>query len=79
MKAILDTIKQFFSEALKHLDWKKLLYDGMKANILPAFKKAAADTTTKIDDVMVQGLEHFVEAYLKPPAPPAPTPPAPSP
>ncbi len=79
MKAILDSIKQFFSEALKELDWKKLLYEGIKNNIIPAMRKSATLTTTKIDDVMVDGLEHFCEAYLKPAAPVPLAPPTPSP
>lgn len=75
MQAILDAIKKFFADAVSHMDWKKMLYDGVKGNVIPALRKAAKDNQTSIDDVMVDGLEHLVDAYLKPDAP-APVPPA---
>ena len=71
MSAIFDVLKEIFKDALAGMDLKALLYDGLKNHILPSVKAAVAKSDNKIDDVMYQGLEHMVDAYLKP-TPPTP-------
>jgi len=66
MKPILKALGEALLLVLKEIDWKPIVYKGLKDSLLPLLKKKVADTESKWDDVAVSGLERIVELFLKP-------------
>lgn len=69
MKEIFKNLGIFFWDVLKRLDWKSVLYKTLKGTVLPLIQKKVDDTTSKIDDVIYNGLAQLVEKFLAPEVP----------
>ena len=72
MKEVLSGMGKFLLDALKALDWKKVLHSACKSTLLPMVKKMADSTESKIDDAIYIGLERLVDVFLAPPVTPVP-------
>ena len=70
MKDILDAVWK----AIKAVDWKSIAYNALMNDVIPELQKMAAASDSKVDDIMVDGVKHFVDAFLKPDPDPAPDP-----
>ena len=64
MKDILSKVGKELLEVLKRVDWKPIVYKGIKEHLIPRLKERAANSKRKWDDVMVEGLERIFDAFL---------------
>lgn len=60
----MESLKKFALEVLKEIDYKKILYKGWKEVIKPKLEKYVADTESKWDDVMLEGLDKIASSFL---------------
>jgi len=74
MKELLASLGKFLLEALKQVDYKKVLYLACKNTFLPYLKALSLKTESKVDDVIYNGLERMVEVFLAPETKPLPLP-----
>ena len=59
---------EFIWEAIKEVEWRKLLYEAWIDIIKPKLEEYVKDTSSKWDDVMLAGLDRIIEKFLKPEA-----------
>lgn len=61
-----EMLKDIAVEALKKMQWEKVVYTAYVSTIRPMLEKKVTDSESKIDDVIFKGIDKLVETYLGP-------------
>lgn len=64
-KPILKVALGLILDAAKSIAWEKVSYEILMEQLIPFLEEKAADTSSNVDDKLVQFAKDTIEKYLK--------------